>query len=164
MAQVDVARAAFYPSLTISASAGWTNNIGEVVNPGQMLLNALGSLVQPLFAKGQNRANLHIAKARQKQALVAFNQSLLVAGAELSAALTVCRLSRETVRLCQQEVAAAQRAYDVSQDLMQNGSNTYLEVLTAQAALLQSRLSLAASRLDRLQGQINLFKALGGKL
>ncbi|MBQ6669857.1 MAG: efflux transporter outer membrane subunit [Deltaproteobacteria bacterium] len=164
MAQVDVARAAFYPSLTISASAGWTNNIGEVVNPGQMLLNALGSLVQPLFAKGQNRANLRIAKARQKQALVAFNQSLLVAGAELSDALTACRLSREKLRLCQQEVAAAQRAYDVSQDLMQNGSNTYLEVLTAQAALLQSRLSLAASRLDRLQGQINLFKALGGKL
>ena len=64
MAQVDVARAAFYPQLTISASAGWTNNVGEIVNPGQMLLNAIGSLVQPLFNKGQNRANLRIAKAR----------------------------------------------------------------------------------------------------
>ena len=52
MAQVDVARAAFYPQLTISAAAGWTNNVGEIVNPGQMLLSAIGSLVQPLFNKG----------------------------------------------------------------------------------------------------------------
>ena len=84
MAQVDVARAAFYPQLTISASAGWTNSVGEIVNPGQILLNAIGSLVQPLFNKGQNRANLRIAKARQEQALVAFNQALLAAGGELS--------------------------------------------------------------------------------
>ena len=66
-----MARAAFYPQLTISASAGWTNSVGEIVNPGQILLNAIGSLVQPLFNKGQNRANLRIAKARQEQVLVA---------------------------------------------------------------------------------------------
>ena len=84
MAQVNVARAAFYPQLTISASAGWTNSVGEIVNPGQILLNAIGSLVQPLFNKGQSRANLRIAKARQEQALVAFNQALLAAGGELS--------------------------------------------------------------------------------
>ena len=163
MAQVDVARAAFYPQLTISASAGWTNNVGEIVNPGQMLLNAIGSLVQPLFNKGQNRANLRIAKARQEQALVAFNQALLVAGAELSDALTACRLSNERLQLRQQEVAAAERTYEVSKLLMQNSSNTYLEVLTAQQSLLQARLALAADCYDNIQGKINLFKALGGK-
>ena len=162
MAQVDVARAAFYPRLNLSASAGWTNNVGQVVNPGQMLLQAIGSLVQPLFSKGHNRANLRIAKARQEQALVAFNQALLVAGAELSDALTACRLSNERLLLRQQEVAAAERAYEVSQLLMQNSSNTYLEVLTAQQSLLQARLALAADRLDNLQGKINLFKAIGG--
>ncbi len=164
MAQVDVARAAFYPQLTISASAGWTNSVGEIVNPGQMLLSAIGSLVQPLFNKGQNRANLRIAKARQEQALVAFNQALLVAGAELSDALTACRLSSERLALRQQEVAAAERAYEVSKDVMQNSSSTYLEVLTAQQTLLQSRLSLTADRFDLIQGEINLFKALGGKV
>ena len=162
MAQVDVARAAFYPQLTISASAGWTNNVGEIVNPGQMLLSAIGSLVQPLFNKGQNRANLRIAKARQEQALVAFNQALLVAGTELSDALTACQLSSERLALRQQEVAAAERAYEVSKDVMQNGSVTYLEVLTAQQSLLQSRLSLVSDRFDLIQGKINLFKALGG--
>ena len=164
MAQVDVARAAFYPQLTISASAGWTNNVGEIVNPGQMLLSAIGSLVQPLFNKGQNRANLRIAKARQEQALVAFNQALLVAGAELSDALTACQLSSERLALRQQEVAAAERAYEVSKDVMQNSSSTYLEVLTAQQTFLQSRLSLTADRFDLIQGEINLFKALGGKV
>lgn len=163
MAQVDVARAAFYPQLTISAAAGWTNNVGEIVNPGQMLLSAIGSLVQPLFNKGQNRANLRIAKARQEQALVAFNQALLVAGAELSDALTACQLSSERLALRQQEVAAAERAYEVSKDVMQNSSSTYLEVLTAQQSLLQSRLSLVSDRFDLVQGKINLFKALGGE-
>ena len=164
MAQVDVARVAFYPQLTISASAGWTNSVGEIVNPGQILLNAIGSLVQPMFNKGQNRANLRIAKARQEQALVAFNQALLVAGAELSDALTACQLSSERLALRQQEVAAAERAYEVSKDVMQNSSSTYLEVLTAQQTLLQSRLSLTADRFDLIQGEINLFKALGGEI
>jgi len=163
MAQVDVARAAFYPQLTISASAGWTNNVGEIVNPGQMLLSAIGSLVQPLFNKGLNRANLRIAKARQEQALVAFNQALLMAGAELSDALTACQLSSERLALRQQEVAAAERAYEVSKDVMQNSSSTYIEVLTAQQSLLQSRLSLTADRFDLIHGEINLFKALGGE-
>lgn len=163
-AQVDVARAAFYPQLNITASAGWTNNVGEIVNPGQMLLNAIGSLVQPLFNKGQNRANLRIAKARQEQALVAFSQALLVAGTELSDALTACRLSSERLALRQQEVAASERAYEVSKDVMQNSSSTYLEVLTAQQSLLQSRLSLTSDRFDLIQGKINLFKALGGEI
>lgn len=163
-AQVTMARAAFYPQLNITASAGWTNNVGEIVNPGQMLLNAIGSLVQPLFNKGQNRANLRIAKARQEQALVAFNQALLVAGTELSDALTACRLSSERLALRQQEVAAAERAYEVSKDVMQNSSSTYLEVLTAQQSLLQSYLSLSTDHFDLAQGKINLFKALGGTI
>ena len=163
-AQVDVARAAFYPQLTISASLGWTNLVGEVVNPGQILLSAIGSLVQPLFNKGQNRANLRIAKAQQEQALVTFNQALLVAGTELNDALTACRLSSERLALRQQEVAAAERAYEVSKDMMQNSSSTYLEVLTAQQSLLQSLLSLTTDRFDLVQGKINLFKALGGNI
>ena len=164
MAQVNVARAAFYPQLTISASAGWTNSVGEIVNPGQILLNAIGSLVQPLFNKGQNRANLRIAKARQEQALVAFNQALLAAGGELSDALSACRLSSERLVLRQQEVAAAERAYEVSKVVMQNSSATYLEVLTAQSTLIQSRLTIITDWLDHIQGKINLFKALGSNV
>jgi len=163
-AQVGVARAAFYPSLSVSASAGWTNNLGEVVNPGQMLLNAIGSLVQPIFNRGQIHANLRIAKAQQEQALVAFHQTLLVACGELDDALKACQLSRERLQLRQKEVASAQHAYEVSQVLMRNSSSTYLEVLTAQSSLIQSQLALVNDRLDLIHGKINLFKALGGEI
>lgn len=162
IAQVKVARSAFYPSLTISASAGWTNLLGEVINPGKMLLNAVGSLLQPLFNKGQNQANLRIAKARKEQAAIAFNHSLLVAGTELYDALNACKLSAEKSEIRKLEVEAAQHAYEVSLELMQNSSSTYLEVLTAQAALLQSRLSYTLDWMDYMQGHINLYKSLGG--
>lgn len=163
-AQTKIARAAFYPSLTISASAGWSNSLGEIVNPGKMLLNIVGSLLQPLFNKGRNRANLHIARAQEEQAVIAFNQALLVAGTELCDALNACTLSGERSALRRQETEAARHAYEVSVELMQNSSSTYLEVLTAQKALLQSQLSYAEDRLDFLQGQINLYKALGGNV
>lgn len=66
----NAARSAFYPSLTLSGSTGWTNNVGGVVvNPGSWLFSAVGSLMQPLFNKGTNIANLRQAKARQEEAL-----------------------------------------------------------------------------------------------
>ena len=67
----NAARSAFYPSLTLSGSTGWTNNVGGVVvNPGSWLFSAVGSLMQPLFNKGTNIANLRQAKARQEEALL----------------------------------------------------------------------------------------------
>lgn len=70
------ARSAFYPKITLSGSAGWTNNSGaDIANPGDWLLSAVGSLVQPLFNKGRNIANLKIAKAQQQQAQITFAQN-----------------------------------------------------------------------------------------
>lgn len=84
----NAARAAFYPSITLSGSAGWTNNSGTaIVNPGNWLLSAISSLTQPLFNRGQNIANLRIAKAQQEEALLSFKQSLLKAGSEVNDAL-----------------------------------------------------------------------------
>lgn len=72
----NAARSAFYPRITLSGSAGWTNNSGSaIINPGNWLLSALGSLTQSLFQRGQNIANLRIAKARQEEALLSFRQS-----------------------------------------------------------------------------------------
>ena len=85
---INSARAAFYPSITLSGSAGWTNSGGAAVaNPGAWLLQAVGSLVQPLFNRGQNLANLKIAKAQQEEAVLQFRQSLLDAGNEVNNAL-----------------------------------------------------------------------------
>lgn len=75
-ANTNVARSAFYPQLSIGANGGWTNNLGSmIVNPAQAIFNATGSLVAPLFTRGQNRANLKTAKARQEEARLAFQKS-----------------------------------------------------------------------------------------
>ena len=85
----NAARSAFYPSITLSGTAGWTNSGGTAItNPGAWLLQAVGSLVQPLFQRGENLANLKIAKAQQEEALWQFRQSLLDAGNEVNNALT----------------------------------------------------------------------------
>ena len=64
----NATRSAFYPGITINGTAGWTNNVGEsILNPGKFLLSAIGSLVQPLFNKGKNIANLKIAKHNRKK-------------------------------------------------------------------------------------------------
>lgn len=120
--------------------------------------------IETLANRPDVKAAEYALKAQMEQALVAFNQALLAAGGELSDALSACRLSRERLVLRQQEVAAAERAYEVSKDVMQNSSATYLEVLTAQQTLIQSQLALATDWLDHIQGKINLFKALGGDI
>lgn len=160
--QVNAAKAAFYPALSISASAGWTNLLGEIVNPGKILLNTVTSLTQPIFDKGQNSANLRVAEVRREQALLAFRQSLLQAGTELHESLNACKLSNERISLRTREISAAQKAYDGSIELMRHSSNTYLEVLAAQSALLQARLAYASDWMDYMQGCVNLYKALGG--
>ena len=83
------ARSNFYPAITLSGSAGWTNDAGAmIVNPGKFLASAIGSLIQPLFNRGQNIANLKIAKAQQEEAELSFQQTLLNVGSEVNDALT----------------------------------------------------------------------------
>ena len=72
------ARAAFYPQITLSGSAGWTNSAGAaIINPGKLLASAVGSLTQPLFYRGQNIARLKAAKAQEEQAKLSFQQALI---------------------------------------------------------------------------------------
>ena len=158
------ARSAFYPGITLSGSAGWTNNNGAaIVNPGSWLLNALGSLTQPLFNRGRNIANLRIAKAQQEEALLSFRQSLLKAGGEVNDALMQWQTANDRLRIIGQQVASLQSAVDNTRKLMEySSSSSYLEVLTARQNLLQAELTEANDRFDKIQGVINLYHALGG--
>lgn len=157
------ARSAFYPSINLSGSAGWTNAAGAAItNPGQWLLTAVGSLVQPLFNKGQNIANLKIAKTQQEEALLTFQQSLLDAGAEVNDALVQWQAAKKRITLDEQQTASLRSALRSSELLMQHSSQNYLEVLTARQTLLQAELDLTSDRFDKIQGVINLYHALGG--
>lgn len=157
------ARSAFYPKITLSGSAGWTNNSGAgIANPGDWLLSAVGSLVQPLFNWGRNIANLDIAKAQQEQALIAFAQKLLDAGAEVNNALTEWQTARKNAELNRRKVETLEKAVRSTQLLMEHGNTNYLEVLTARQTLLQAQLAEVSDRYEEIQSVISLYHALGG--
>ena len=158
----NAARSALYPSITLSGSAGWTNNAGVITNPGKLLLSAAGSLLQPIFNANANRANLKIAKAQQEESKLAFQQALLNAGAEVNNALTQCQSARAKTDLRIKQIEAMERAVESTELLMQHSSTTYLEVLTAQQSLLSAQLSQIADQFDEIQGVVNLYQALGG--
>lgn len=159
----NAARSAFYPNITLSGSAGWTNAVGgSILNPGQWLFSAVASLVQPIFNRGKNIANLKIAKAQQEEALLAFNQSILNAGAEVNDALTQWQTARKRIVIDEQQIVSLSSALRNAELLMQYSSQNYLEVISARQSLLQAELNSTTDRFDEIQGIINLYHALGG--
>ena len=159
----NAARAAFYPNITLSGTLGWTNNGGGViVNPGQWLLNAIGSLTQPLFNRGTNIANLKIAKSRQEEAKLLFRQSLLNAGKEVNDALTAWQTAKSQIEINARQVETLCDAVRKTESLMRHSNATYLEVLTAQQSLLEAEVQQLQTRFERIQSVIKLYHVLGG--
>ncbi len=159
------ARAAFYPGLTISVNGGFTNLLGSFIkNPGDWFYQLAGSLVAPLFSRGQNIARLQASKAQQKQAMNNFEYSLLNAAAEVNDALTVYAKSKEKSALLIDQIANLEKSVEYTQDLMlySTGSTSYLEVLTAQQGLLNAQISQITTELNRARSVITLYQALGG--
>ncbi|GAB6976294.1 efflux transporter outer membrane subunit [Prevotella falsenii] len=161
--QVNVARGAFYPSLRLSGTLGWINNGGTgIVNPGGILLQAVASLAQPLFANGQNRANLAIAQSQHKQALVHFSQTLLEAGNEVNNALKAYHAANNQTRLQQLQIEKLQEAVNASHAQMLYGDGNTLQIIVARQSLLTARLQQLSSEYEQIESYIILFRALGG--
>ena len=158
----NLARAAFYPSINLSGTLGWVASGSALINPGQFLLSFVGSLVQPIFNKGANRAQLKIAKAQQQEAKIAFVHTLLEAGSEVNDALTQLQAARNKTDVRKRQIEALESAVESTQLLMRHGDATYLEVLTAQQNLLSAQLKQIADRFEGIQGVVNLYQALGG--
>lgn len=159
----NIARAAFYPSITLGGSAGWTNNSGGgVVNPSKFLWSAFSSLLQPIFNKGVNQANLRIAKSQAEESLLVFQQSILNAGKEVNDALVQWQTAQRQMDLGKQQIETLQEAVRETELLMRYSSTNYLEVLTAQQALLRAEQTYAQNQFDEIQGVITLYRALGG--
>jgi len=159
----NAARSSFWPNITLSGTAGWTNSMGSaIINPGKFLAAAVGSLTQPIFAQGQLAARYKIAKASQEQASLAFQQAVLNAGAEVNEAMVACETSQKKSVLIEKQVASLQKAYESTSLLMQHGNITYLDVLTARQSLLGAQLQQSANRFMEIQSVINLYQALGG--
>lgn len=160
---VNVMKGAFYPSLTLTGSAGWATSSGSGVgNPSEWVANLLGSIAAPIFNRGTNDANLKIAKAEYEIAALNFQQKLLDAGMEVNDALTSWQTARDRLALDKKQIVALKGAVHNTRLLMRNTNTNYLEVLTAQQRLLEAELTEAADRYDAIQAIISLYHALGG--
>lgn len=158
------ARTNFYPSIVISAQGGFTNLLGSIIkNPGEWFIQLAGSIVAPIFSRGQNIATLEVAKAQQKQALNNFQYAVLTASADVSDALVNYNKCVEQNTYLQLQVDQLEKSVDYTNELfMYNQSTTYLEVLTARSSLLSAQLSCITNWHDRASALISLYQAVGG--
>jgi outer membrane protein TolC len=157
------ARAAFYPRLMLSGALGWTTGNGDIIlDPGAVIANLIGSLTQPIFGKGVNKARLQTAQAQMEAAGYNFRQSLLDAGVEVNNAITMWQTAKKRVELDQKQIMNLQAAVWNTQLLMKYGNANYLEVLSAQKNLLNAELSEVSDRFDEIRSIVNLYYALGG--
>ena len=157
------ARSAFYPSITLSGSAGWTNSAGgAIIDPGKLLLSAIGSLTQPIFARGKLIANKKIAQLTEEDLQKKYVQTVINAGNEVNEAMADCMAAREKHAYYQRQVEVLNEAYTGTHELMDNGKASYLEVLKAQESLLDAQLGAAMNMYDAAEAVIALYIALGG--
>jgi multidrug efflux system outer membrane protein len=160
---IEAARARFYPSLTISATGAFTNSGGMgITNPGKMLWNAVASLTQPIFAKGQLTAGLRVAEDQYKQAYNTWQNSVLSAGSEVSNALVLYNASDAKSKLEEKRIDVLKRNVEDTKNLMASAGSTYLEVITAESNLLNSQLNKVQDDFSKMQAVVNLYYALGG--
>lgn len=160
---VNTARSRFYPSISISGTGAFTNSGGGgITNPGKWLLSAVSSLTQPIFAHGQIIAGLKVAKSKQEQAFNTWQNAVLSAGSEVSNALVLYNSSDEKSKLEEKQVASLKKNVEYNKMLFNDGSATYLEVITAQQSLLNAELSKVADDFYKMQAVVNLYYALGG--
>ena len=159
----QAARAAFFPSITLTATGGWTNSAGSmVIDPAKMFLNLVGQLSQPIFARGKIKANYKINQLTEENLKKKYVQNVIDAGNEVNEAMADCKAARDKHEFYHRQVEVLHEAYIGTHELMDNGKASYLEVLTAQENLLSSQLSEAANMYKGAQAIIALYIALGG--
>ncbi len=159
----NLAHTYFYPAFTITASGGFSNLQLKDFFINSIFYNIAAGLTQPIFNQGINKARLKTAQAQQLEALYNFQQTLLVAGQEVSNALYAYQTAVEKDSSRTKEIAALIKSVDYTQQLLRYSSATnYNDVLISEQNLLAARLSGVNDRLQQLQAIVNLYRALGG--
>ena len=165
-AEIGVAKAQFFPQVTLTGSGGGSFGRSSAfpgTYPTQVGTWSYGAqVVQPVFTGGGLRGNLHLAESEHSQALIAYQQAIQRAFADVSDALIGYDKFHQ-VRVRQQDtVADLQETVRISTLRYQGGTTTYLEVLDSQRSLYSAELSLATARGDEYRSLVQLYRALGG--
>ena len=159
----NVARSQFYPSLKITATGGLQSiDLKEWFNANSLFANVITGLTQPLFNKREIRTRFEVAKANQEKAYLQFQQTLLVAGREVSDALQTYTNETTKLDIRRKQVLALKSAAGFSDELLEYGLVNYLEVLTAKDQALNTELNLIDNQYNQYNSIITLYRALGG--
>lgn len=159
----NVARTYFYPSLNITGSAGVSALSLDNLFTGGAFAGSIGAgLLQPILNQRGNKTRLTVAESQQREALYNFRSTLLDAGKEVSDALSIIEFATQKITIRSNQLNALEKSVEYSQELLQNGFATYIEIITARQSLLQAELSKVNDKLQLLQGEVNLYRALGG--
>jgi multidrug efflux system outer membrane protein len=162
-ANIGAARAAFFPSITLTASAGSASaDLGQLFAGGQGTWNFVPSINIPIFNAGRNQANLDVAKVHKSIEVASYQKAIQVAFREVADSLTA-RDSLNTQVIAETRlVQANQRNYTLADSRYKEGVDTYLNSLDAQRNLFSSQQSLVTTKLTRINNLVSLYKALGG--
>jgi NodT family efflux transporter outer membrane factor (OMF) lipoprotein len=162
-ASVAAARAAFFPSIQLTASGSFQSAaLATMFGPGAMLASLAGGLTQPIFDGGTLRGQLEQAKGRQEELLADYRKSVLQAFTDVESALTAYRFTTEQEGLQALAVTTARRSADIARAQLAAGTVDVTTVLTAQTTLYNAQDTLVQVRVSRFQALLSLYKAMGG--
>lgn len=162
-ADVKAARAAFFPSLTITPYTGFNAfKAGLLFQPASIAWGALGGLTMPVFNQKQLQSQFNITQAEAMTAFYRYQQAIVDGYAEVSSIMSKVENEQATWQLKREEVAVLQDAVATSNLLFTTGYANYLEVITAQKSVLEAELTLVTTRRNVYQGMITLYRSLGG--
>jgi multidrug efflux system outer membrane protein len=164
-ASIGAARAAFFPSIALTGSAGTQSaSIGGLFSGGAGVWNFAPTISLPIFDGGTNRANLDYARAQDRIDIAQYEKAIQTAFREVADALAQRGTITERLRAQQALVASAGQSLQLAQALYARGSDSYLDVLTAQRTYYSARQSLIQVQLIKQDNIVTLYKVLGGAL
>jgi multidrug efflux system outer membrane protein len=162
-AQIGVAKAALFPSISLTGLAGFESNaVNNLFSHSQRIWNEAGSLTQPVFAGGALRSGLRLAEAQEQQMLLTYQQTIMSAFQQVSNSLVAYQKGREFREQQGLLTAAAEDTDRLSKILYQHGGASYLQVLTSENNAFAAELNLAQAQLDERLALVQLYNALGG--
>lgn len=162
-AQVGVARAQFFPQLSISASGGTGGEtFGDLFDTSGTTAYGIGSLAQPLFEGGRLRGQLQLSKAQKQEMVLNYQKTILGAFRDVSNALIAVNKERATREQQEKLVAAAEDATRLARVRYSGGATSYLEVLTTDSNLFTAQLNLTSAQQNEALTLVQLYGALGG--
>lgn len=162
-AQIGVAKAAYFPNISLTATAGYESYaLTRLFDPSSTLWNTAGSLTQPVFEAGGLRSGMRLAEAQEQQMLLTYKQTIITAFQQVSDSLVGYQKYREFRQQQQLLTDATETTEHLSNTLYQNGSASYLQVLTSETNYFAAELNLAQAQLNERLALVQIYNALGG--